>query len=118
MSDLIDDTKTTGVGSVTVTIDDNKNKSYDPDEVTPDANNQVKITLVSTGSKTWTYKPKPITIDNPANFTWSVDSTDKILTVTDTEQDEGSHPTHNYTCHVQNNQGESFSFDPIIKDRN
>lgn len=120
MSDLIEETTddtTTGVGAVTVTIDDHKNKSYDPDEVTPDDNNNIVITLVSTGTKQWTYKPNPITINNGANFTHSVDATDTILTVNDNEEDEHTIPTHNYTCHVQNNAGESMDFDPIIKDR-
>lgn len=120
MSDQMDKTDTTttsGVGAVTVTIDDRKNKSYDPDEVTPDANNNVVITLVSSGSKQWTFKPNPITITNNADFSWTLESDDTVLNVVDDEADRHQIPQHNYTCHVHNNAGESMSFDPVIKDR-
>lgn len=119
MSDLIEETAaddTTGTGSVTVTIDDNKNKSYDPDEVTPDANNNIVITLVSSGTKQWVFKDNPITINNGADFTPTLQSP-TVLNVYDNEDDQHTIPTHNYTCHVKNNAGESLDFDPVIKDR-
>lgn len=109
---------TTAVGAVTITIDDKKNKSYSADEVTPDENNQVVMTLVSSGSKSWTYKDKPITIKNDANFTWSPhDGGGTVLTVTDSGDDKKKHPKHDYTVHVQSNDGDELDIDPKIVDR-
>lgn len=122
MSDTIESStagKTTGVGSVCITVDDHKNKSYDPQIVIPDANKQVTITLVSEGpNKTWTFKPTPISIRHGhGNFTYTVDSTNTVLTLTDSEADKGTHPQHSYTCHVESNTGDSLDIDPIIKDQ-
>ena len=106
-----------GTGSVTISIDDNKNKTYDPTDVTPDANNNIVMSIQSMGSKTWTYKPTPITISADTDFSWSVDSTGTILTVSDDEADRAQVPQHSYTVHVQSSSGDSLDFDPIIKDR-
>ena len=109
---------TSGTGSVTITIDDNKNKTYDPDDVTPDANNQIVMTLVSSGTKQWVFKDNPITINNGADFTWTpANGGGTTLTVTDSEADKGRNPSHNYTVHVKNNAGEEMDIDPRILDR-
>lgn len=108
---------TDGVGSVTISIDDNKNKTYDPTDVTPDANNNIVMSLQSTGTKTWTYKPAPITIAADTDFSWTLDSTSTVLTVNDDEADRAQVPQHVYTVHVQSSSGDSLDIDPIIKDR-
>lgn len=119
MSDLIEETAdTTDVdGQVVVSIDDNKNKSYDPETVTPDAENNIQITLLSTGTKQWTFKANPITITNGADFTPQVQPGGTVLNVYDDEADRHQIPTHQYTCHVKSNQGDELDFDPVIRDR-
>lgn len=109
---------TTGVGAVTIKIDDQKKKTYVPDEVTPDSNNNIVMTLESEGSKQWVFKDPPITINNPADFSWSPeDGGGTVLTVTDTNADKSRVPQHNYTVHVKNNAGEEMDIDPKIVDR-
>jgi len=107
-----------GVGSCTVTVDDQRNISYSCDPVEPDANNNIVFYLQSSGpTKTWNFNPSdPINIANPQNFNWSLASPTQ-LNVTDTSQDEKTIPTHNYTLKIQSQSGEQAEFDPIIKDR-
>lgn len=109
---------TTAVGAVTITIDDKKKKSYSADVVTPDANNQIVMTLVSSGSKSWVFKDPPITINNPADFSWTPeDGGGTVLTVTDSNADKSRVPQHNYTVHVKSNDGDELDIDPKIVDR-
>jgi hypothetical protein len=113
-----DDTPDPGIGSCTITVNDQRNISYSCDPVEPDANNNISFTLQSTGpTKTWSFNPNnPINIANPNDFSWSLASPTQ-LNVTDTSADEKTIPQHNYTIMIQSQSGEQAEFDPIIKDR-
>lgn len=113
-----DDTPDPGIGSCTITVNDQRNISYSCDPVEPDANNNISFTLQSTGpTKTWSFNPNnPINIANPSNFSWTLASPTQ-LNVTDTSADEKTIPQHNYTIMIQSQSGEQAEFDPIIKDR-
>lgn len=106
-----------GVGTVTVSVDDQRNITYSADPVEPDANNNIVFTLVSTGpTKVWTFKEDPINISNPHDFSWTLQSSTQ-LNVTDTSADEATIPQHNYTLKIKDQNGNQFDFDPVIKDR-
>lgn len=107
-----------GIGSCTITVDDQRSISYSCDPVEPDANNNIVFYLQSTGpTKTWSFNPNdPINIDHPSNFTTTLVSPTQ-LNVVDTSADEKTIPTHNYTIKIQSQSGEQAQFDPIIKDR-
>ena len=107
-----------GIGSVTVTVDDQRQISYSCDPVTPDSNNDITFMLASAGpNKTWTFNSNdPINISNPQDFSYSLASSTQ-LDVTDTSADEKTVPQHNYTLKIQSQNGDNFDFDPVIKDR-
>ncbi|WP_205479392.1 hypothetical protein [Sphingomonas arenae] len=106
-----------GIGSVTVSINDQRNISYSADPVEPDVNGNISFNLVSTGSKVWTFNSNdPINIANPHDFSYTLVSPTQ-LNVTDTSADEATIPQHNYTLKIQSQNGENFEFDPVIRDR-
>lgn len=110
-------TETTGVGSVTVSVDDQRQISCNPDTVEPDVNGNISFMLQSTGTKVWNFNSgNPITIANPTDFSWTLVSPTQ-LNVTDTSADKARVPQHNYTLLVQSQDGDEAKFDPIIKDR-
>lgn len=113
----------TGTGSVTITVNDQRQITYDPTEVTPDVDNNISMFLVSAGpNKSWefmnTAETKPITIVNPNDFSWTLLENKTQLNVTDNEDDRDQIPTHAYTVHVVSSDGDRLDFDPIIRDRN
>ncbi|MBB3764389.1 hypothetical protein [Sphingomicrobium lutaoense] len=109
--------QTSGVGAVTITVDDQRQVSYDPEDVTPDENNNIEMTLQSSGTKQWSFmQNNPVTIANPQDFTSRLID-DTHLNVNDTGADKARNPTHQYTVHVVSNTGEHCDFDPIIRDR-
>ena len=107
-----------GIGSCTITVNDQRNVSYSCDPVEPDANNNIVFYLQSAGpTKTWSFNSQqPISIDHPANFNTSL-ATPTQLNVTDTSQDSSTYPQHHYSIQIQSQSGDDFAFDPIIKDR-
>jgi hypothetical protein len=113
-----DDPAAPGVGTCTVTVDDQRNISYSCDPIEPDQNNNIVFYLQSAGpTKTWSFNPNdPINIDHPNDFTVSLVSSTQ-LNVTDSNQDDQVYPQHNYTLKIQSQSGEQAEFDPIIKDR-
>lgn len=107
----------TGVGAVTVSVDDQRQITCSPDTVEPDVNGNISFMLQSTGSKVWNFKSdNPINIANPQDFSWTLVSPTQ-LNITDTSADEATIPQHNYTLMVQSQDGDQASFDPVIKDR-
>lgn len=103
-------------GSCTVSVNDQRQISCNPDPVEPDDNGNISFMLQSTGSKVWNFKPgNPINIANPQDFSWTLVSPTQ-LNVTDTSADEATIPQHNYTVMLQSQNGDEASFDPVIKD--
>lgn len=113
-----DTTDVLGVGTVTVTVNDQRQISYSCDPIEPDVNGNMSFFLASAGpTKTWTFNPNnPINIANPQDFSWTLVSPTQ-LNVTDTSADEATIPQHNYTLMIQSDSGDDFSFDPVIQDR-
>ena len=111
-------TEDVGVGSVTVSVNDQRQISYSADPVEPDANGNIMFNLQSTGpNKVWTFNANdPINIASPQNFTVNLLSSTQ-LQVNDTSADEQTIPQHNYTLKIQSQNGDHLEFDPIIKDR-
>lgn len=106
-----------GVGTVTVSVNDQRQVTCNPDTVEPDVNGNLSFMLQSTGSKTWNFQANnPINIANPNNFSWTLVSPTQ-LNVTDTSADRATIPQHNYTVMLQSQDGDHASFDPVIKDR-
>ena len=107
-----------GVGSCTVTVDDQRQISYSCDPVEPDQNNNIVFYLQSSGpNKVWTFNSNdPINIDHPNDFRVTLVSPTQ-LNVYDSNQDDNVYPQHNYTLKIQSQSGETAEFDPIIKDR-
>lgn len=104
-------------GSCTVSVNDQRQITCNPDPVTPDENDNIMFTLQSTGSQVWTFNAQnPISIANNADFTTTLISPTQLL-VTDTNADERTIPEHAYTVIIQSQSGESAEFDPVIKDR-
>ena len=112
------DNEQPGTGSVTVTVDDQRQITYSCDPVSPDSNNDITFMLQSVGpSKTWTFNSNdPINISNPHDFSVTLASPTQ-LDVTDTSADEATVPRHNYTLKIQSQSGDQVDFDPVIKDR-
>ena len=106
------------IGSVTITVDDQRKITYSSDDVEPDASGNILFTLQSAGpNKVWTFNPNdPINIANPQNFTPHLLSSTQ-LTVNDTSADRATIPQHNYTIKIQSQDGDELAFDPVIKDR-
>ena len=112
------DTEDLGIGSVTVSVDDQRQISYSCDPVEPDVNGNISFMLQSAGpNKQWSFMASnPINISNPQDFSWTLVSPTQ-LNVTDTSADESRVPQHNYTLMIQSQSGDEVEFDPVIKDR-
>lgn len=110
-------------GHVMCNINFDDSVTLTPQEATPDANNNIVITLVDdSNGMGWVFADDPITIRNDADFTVTRNANGQI-TVNDNENDSrgrGNNPmTHKYTLHFVSttHSGQTKDYDPTIKDR-
>lgn len=91
-----------------------------PEEVTPDANDDVVFTLDASRAGAWRFADEPITIVEDEDFTVTRLS-DTQIRVHDNENDSRGKPsakTHKYTLHFVTFDGRThMDVDPTIKDR-
>lgn len=110
-------------GQVLIEIDFNNKVIATPEDVTPDASNNIEFTLVDdSNGYGWVFDERnPITIVNPADFTVTRVA-NGLLRVYDNENDSSdrSKPpkTHKYTLNFSSTTRQArLSFDPKIIDR-
>lgn len=115
---------TTGIGFVSFVVKNKKVVSVDPEEVTPDTNGNIAMTVTSDDPGVdWHFRdPHPIEVDHPRDFTVGPGG-GTVVNVHDTSADKHVYPTHHYTAFFESSRGDviqpdALEFDPVIKDHN
>lgn len=114
---------TTGIGFVSFEVINKNSVTVDPEEVIPDVNGNIVMTVTSKEpGAVWHFRdPRPIIIDHPQGFTVGPGGGSRVEVHHDSA-DKDKYQFHHYTAFFQNSRGEiarpdALEFDPVIKDR-